>query len=108
MGIVHAPPLVVWLIGVLFGVIAQTVASRIRYNGEWDDLDLGMKIAMSLTGGVAAAVTGLHLLNNPDPDSTVPFLYEMWMWQIVAGWGGGLILDAAVRVLQRVLGNGRR
>lgn len=86
------PPLPALAFGVLVGFITQLVAARLRYNGEWDGVPIGRKVATSATGALAAFVTGLWILDNPGEEPG-PFVYRLWLWQTVAAWGGALVLD---------------
>lgn len=94
-------PLLALAFGVTVGFVTQLVASRLRYNGEWDAVPVGRKVAMSATGALAAFIVGLWILDHPDPDADTPFVYRLWLWQTVAAWGGSLVLDAWARIVQR-------
>ncbi len=89
-------PLLALAFGVFVGLIVQSVAARLRYNGEWRKMDFGRKVAMSLTGAIAAFVIGLFRLGNPDPNPNpdTSYVYDLWLWQTIAAWSGAMILDA--------------
>lgn len=95
-------PLLALAFGVLVGFATQLVASRLRYNGDWDAVPIGRKIAMSGTGALAAFITGLWILDNPVLDSGTPFVYRLWLWQTVAAWGGSVLLDGWVNLMRKI------
>ena len=89
----------------IVGVIVQTVAARLRFNGDYGDVPMGKRVAMSAVGGIAAFAFGLWVLDNPRPIHTTPFVYRLWLVQTLAAWGGGITLDAGSRLL-RLAGEG--
>lgn len=101
-------PLLALAFGVAVGFVTQLVATRLRYNGDWNDIPLGRRVAMSATGALAAFVVGLWILDHPDPDATTPFVYRLWLWQTVAAWAGATLLDAAARILNAMTRSARR
>lgn len=91
-------PLVALAFGVAVGWIVQSVAARLRYNGEWDRISRSRKRAMSAVGAIAAFVAGLWILDHPLEEGT-PFVYRLWLYQTVAAWAGSVLLDALGRIL---------
>lgn len=86
-------PFLALALGILFGIITQAVVTRLRYDTEWSTIKPGRFWAMVMTGGIAAMAAGLMSLDHPRPIATTPFVYRMWLWQIIAAWMGGVFMD---------------
>jgi hypothetical protein len=107
-------PLAALAFGVIVGIGVQTVAARLRFNGQWSKIPLGRRWAMAATGGIAAFVVGLYVLDHTpvvlDPDAP-PYVYRLWLYQTIAAWAGSLVLDAAawtLTTLVRAIGDGSK
>ena len=96
-------PFLALAFGTTMGVIVQTVAARLRYNGQWADTPLGKRIAMSAVGGIAAFAFGLIVLDHPRAVPTTPYVYRLWLVQTLAAWLGSVALDAAGKILLAIL-----
>lgn len=95
-------PVIHLLFGVFVGFLVQLTAARRRYNGEWDKLKMGKKLAMTATGGICSVIVGLALLASLNGAPEEKFLYTMWLYQIVAAWSGAELLDLASSGLKNV------
>lgn len=96
-------PLIALLFGTLVGWFVQSVASRLRYNGSWKNLDRSKKRAMSASGSIAALVVGLWILDHPREGAVTPYIYRLWFWQMLAAWLGAVFLDLAGRAFRTML-----
>lgn len=86
--------MILMFLGSLVGAIVQYVAIRIQYNGQWEHLSRGKKRAMSLVGGISAFIVGNWLLANRDLGlSPSQIVNELFLYQTLAGWGGGAVID---------------
>lgn len=102
-------PLAALAFGVAVGWIVQSVAARLRYNGEWERIPRSRKRAMSAVGAIAAFVAGLWILDHPPPHGSTPFVYRLWLYQTVAAWAGSVLLDTLGRILTSAArGGGQR
>lgn len=99
-------PLAALAFGVIVGTGVQLVAARLRFNGQWSKIPPGRRWAMAATGGIAAFVIGLYVLEHTprivDPDAP-PFVYRLWLYQTVAAWAGSLFLDGAAWALSALV-----
>lgn len=98
-------PLLALAFGTFVGLLAQTIASRLRHNGKWEDISSGRKWAMRWTGAFAAYGVGLWILDHPVPGSESPYVYRLWLYQLAAAWGGTAVLDMLVQILLQILRN---
>lgn len=89
-----------WLMGVVAGAIVQLTISRIRYNGEWHKMKRGKQIALSATGSISAAITGLIFLAGLEHDVSETFrlIYRMWAWQASVAVGGAEALEQLPKI----------
>lgn len=92
-------PFIALLFGTFVGLLAQTISARLRHNGKWHEMTSGRKWALRWSGALAAYGVGLWILDHPAPNSVTPYIYRLWLWQLVAAWGGTAVLDAGVQLL---------
>lgn len=93
-------PIVALLFGTAVGLLAQSIATRLRHNGKWHEMSSGRKWALRWTGALAAYGVGLWVLDHPAPGDT-PYVYRLWLYQLAAAWGGAAVLDALVQFLMQ-------
>lgn len=99
--------LVALAFGVVVGGFAQWLAIAQRYDKEWTTISWRKKFAMTMTGSIAAFVSGLYILNNTEaPTETTTNMrpyYTMWGVQALSAWGGARVLDALQNDLPGIL-----
>jgi len=95
-------PLVALAFGTLVGLLAQSISTRLRHNGKWNEISPGRKWALRWTGALAAYGVGLWVLDHPVAGDT-PYVYRLWWYQLIAAWGGTAVLDAGAQMLMSVI-----
>lgn len=62
---------------------------------------------MAGTGGIAAFAVGLWYLSGQEVSPGSRSLYQLWLYQTAAAWGGALLLDVAAQAVVQITGRGK-
>lgn len=91
--------IIIVAIGVVMGVLIQSILTLTIANGEWDKLSPRNRAGIRLSGGVAALLAGLWRAGTVEADNLDTVLFSIWFWQMAGASMGA----EGIRLFGRVI-----